>query len=302
MSPRPHPPQVHHRRWWRDVARAVGALAVVGIPLGIPPSFLCLLRHPGAARAAADMEVKSSISHTTAADAAAARVAAKAAARSVAKAAARAAARAALRAAQPQPRPCAPLQQQPLQPEDAAAAVAVAAAGVVVAVTVLRFPKLPQWPHTHRRRLPVGRQSCPVRRQSCPVRRKACPVRRQSCHRCPRSDRARPRRTRNRCAYCRRRYRPSADCPSDQPSADCPTCQSVRVEGLSNAPAASRSSARRVPRAVHFLDGCVDASRPRRRDARITNVVPMTRRARRDADAALRRSWAGALSVSSLSV
>ena len=205
----------------------------------------------------------------------------------------------------------------------------MAAAGVVVAVTVLRFPKLPLWPHTRRRRLPVGRQSCPVRRQSCPVRRQACPVRRQACHRCPRSDRARPRRTRNRCVCSRRRYRPSADCPSYRPSADCPsyrpsadcpsyrpsadcpsyrpsadcpTCQSVRVEGLSNAPAASRSSARRVPRAVHFLDGCVDASRPRRRDARITNVVPMTRRARRDADAALRRSWAGALSVSSLSV
>jgi hypothetical protein len=83
----------------------VGALAVGGIPLGIHPSILCLLLHPGAARVAADMEVKSSISHTTAADAAAARVAVKAAARVAAKAAARAAARAALRAAQPQPRP-----------------------------------------------------------------------------------------------------------------------------------------------------------------------------------------------------
>ena len=31
---------------------------------------------------------------------------------------------------------------------------------------------------------------------------------------------------------------------------------------------------------MHFLDGCVDASRPRRREARITNVLPMTRRVR----------------------
>ena len=147
---------------------------------------------------------------------------------------------------------------------------------------MLRCSKLPQWPHPlrHRRRLPVGHPPY---------------------HRCPRGDRApyraHPRRTRTRSVCCRRRYRPSvnypsylpnADCPSYlpnadypsylpnadypsyRPSADYPSCQSARVGGLSNAPAASKSSARRVPRACTSWPDDVDASRPRRRNARIT--------------------------------
>ena len=47
---------------------------------------------------------------------------------------------------------------------------------------------------------------------------------------------------------------------------------------------------------MHFLDGCVDASRPRRRDARITNVVlPMTNPD--DATRGVERRGRGAASV-----